>query len=130
MDAAERIEISDRLFPGHLRTETLERFPLPLPQDWKWFDDHIAKPREKIGVLVTQSLKNIPGEIAVMRSLFDDNEISGPPQRLPHLGELRRQKPSEQGTHTDIGEVIATPTDRSNVPSCNSRVPGDKGPAP
>ncbi len=113
MDAAERLEVVERFFPGDLLAEIAQRFPLPLPQDWKWLDDPIAKRGKKIRGPLAHRSENIPGEIAVVRPLFDDDEIFGPAKRLPHLGELRRQQPAEKRTHADIREVIAPPPDRT-----------------
>ena len=68
---------------------------------------------KKSGARSRSSFENIPGEIAVVGSLFDDDEIIGPAKCLPHLGELRRQQPAEKRTHADIGKVIAPPPDRT-----------------
>src|SRR5438067_2310000 len=78
MDAAERCEIDQRFFPGELLAEFTKRFRLPLSQDWKRFDDPIAKPGKKIRRSLAHSSKNISGEIAVVGALFDYYEIIGP----------------------------------------------------
>src|ERR1700730_1409104 len=78
MDAAERLDIDQRFFPFELLAEITERFRLPLPQDWKWFDDPIAKRGEKIRGSLAHSSENILGEFAMVGPLFDDDEIIGP----------------------------------------------------
>ena len=113
MDAAKRFEIGQRFFPSELLAEIAQRFPLPLPQDWKWLDDPIAQRRKKIGRSLAHRCQDIPGEIALVRPLFDDDEISGPAQRLPHLDELRREQPPEKRTDADVREVIAPPSNRA-----------------
>src|SRR5450432_2261129 len=111
MDAAEWLEIEHRFFPCELHAEIVQRFHLALPQDWKWLDDPIAKRGKEIRDALAHSPENIAGEVAMVGSLFNDDEIIGPAHQFPHLGELRGQQPSKKRTDADIRKVIATPPD-------------------
>src|ERR1044071_1115581 len=113
MDPGERLEIDQRFFPLQFFAEITKRFLLPLPQDWKRFDNPIAKRGEKIRGLLTHSSENVPGEIAVVSSLFDDDKIIRPAKSLPHLSELRREQPAKKWTDADIRNIIASPSKRT-----------------
>src|SRR5436190_23387838 len=99
MDTTERLEIEQGFFPCQFFAELTKRFLLPLPQDWKWFDNPIAKRGEKIRGLLTHGSENVLGKLAVVGSLFDNDEIIGPAKSLPHLSELRGQQPAKKRTH-------------------------------
>ena len=51
--------------------------------------------------------KHVGHELAVRRPLLDEREIVGPPERLPHLGELRGQQAPEDRADAHAGEKVA-----------------------
>jgi hypothetical protein len=62
-------------------------------------------------VFVPQRIEDIPHELAVVRSLFNDLERRSALLPFPELGDLVGKQRPKKRAHADAGEKIALPTD-------------------
>src|SRR5438552_15042787 len=80
---------------------------LPLSQNRKWLDDSVPQDFEKFRGMFFQELENVARELAIMRTLFDDDEIVDLAESLPDFGELRRQQLSKHRADAHASKIVA-----------------------
>ena len=77
----------------------------------EWLNDPITERLKKIREPFVRAREHVAREIAMVRALFGDDEITGAHEAFPNFGELRGQKPAKDLADTDVGEIIAATAD-------------------
>src|SRR6266478_5224226 len=107
MNAGKWFERIDGIAPFDFAFIFRERLRLAILQDGKRFDDSIAQSGEKFRPAFARRAEHVARKVAVMRALFDDDEVVDLVESLPHLRELRSQQLPEERTDAYAGEIIS-----------------------
>ena len=79
--------------------------------EWERLDDAVTYAREKLGKASPREFENVARELAVVRGLFDNEEIVDVAKPFPNFDELRAKKVPEEWADADIGEVVTFASD-------------------
>ena len=109
MDAAERRQVVQRLFPPHLVPKFVQRGPLPFLQNRKRFDDAVMQGGKEIRRPFPRRDQRILREITMVSALLDNCEIAGLAHHFPYLGELGREEPAKERPDACVCEIVAAP---------------------
>src|SRR6266498_5075897 len=100
-------EWSQRVVVFYLLLKWLQRQRLPVSQNRKSLDDSVPQDFEKFRGVFFQELENVARELAIMRTLFDDDEIVDLAESLPDFGKLRRQQLSKHRADAHVSKIVA-----------------------
>ncbi len=110
MNPDERFEIGRRSSPLHAIREFDERLRLSILQNGKRFDDPITQGFEEFRPTFARGFEHVARKLAVMRALFDNDEIVDLAEPFPCLGKLCREQLPEERADADVCKIIAAPT--------------------
>src|SRR5215207_5370592 len=97
----ERTEVVD---PFHFRCDGIKLLLLKSPQCWEWLDNPIFNCLED---LARHRVKDIQGELPIVRTLLNQSEARGFAKSGPHLSKLTREDLSKDRSHADIREKVS-----------------------
>ena len=107
MNAGKWLERIDGIAPFDFAFIFRERLRLAVLQDGRRFEDSIAQSGEKFRPAFARGAEHVARKVAMMRALFDDDEVVDLVESLPHLRELRSQQLPEERTDAYAGEIIS-----------------------
>jgi hypothetical protein len=110
VNAGKGFERIDGIAPFDFAFIFRERLRLTVLQDGKRFDDSIPQSGEKFGPAYTRRAEHVACKVAVMRALFDDDEVIDVVEPLPHLRELGGQQLPKERTDAYAREIISVAT--------------------
>src|SRR5215831_7894279 len=106
-------EWSQRVVPFDLLAKWFQCQRLPVSQNRKRFDDSVSQDCEKFRCAFFQKFENVVRELAIVRALFNNDEVIELAESRPDFGKLHRQQLSKQRADAHVGKIVAAFTNRA-----------------
>src|SRR5437773_8658582 len=91
MNSSERLEYIDRSAPLDFIRKFRERLRLPILQSGKRLDDSASQSRKEIWPVRAREFKHVARKLAMVRALFDQDEVVDLTKSFPDFRRLRGQ---------------------------------------